>query len=286
MSFFGVDIGGTFTKIGASEQGQIRSFATPKTRSELIGKIVEQIRSFDLPIDGVGLAVPGAVIGGVCGYAPNLDIIVPFDGHEVAEALNAPVAVINDGDAAAYGESKAGSFDDMVLLTLGTGVGGGVVLGGKLYFGQGGAFEIGHMVIDAFGRKCGCGMRGCFEAYASASALVDSYNRRTGKSLSGAKEVFALSDGGDEAAVAAVEEFIDYLAIGVINLCNIFRPEAIIIGGGVSQRDDLIGGVKRRCEQANFGYKNLPVPLILKARDNAGVIGAVEFIKNKVLGEE
>ncbi len=282
--FAGVDIGGTFTKVGVrGEKFCSVRFETPHDKEALNKRIAYEINLLSPHIDGVGIAVPGAVVSGCARFLPNLDI-APFDGHELSKVLCAPTLIVNDGNAAAYGESKESGCDNIVLISLGTGVGGGIVIDGKPYDGAGGAGEIGHMVISAGGRKCGCGLRGCLEAYASATALVTSYKQRTGKDVKGAKEVFELSDKGDEAAQNAVKELLDFLSIGIINLCNIFRPQAIIIGGGVANRSDLIDGVRDRCEKFDYGYKFAPVPLILRAKlkDDAGVIGAIELIKNKV----
>lgn len=284
--YAGVDIGGTFTKVGIrNDKDKIIKFPTPRDRTELNDRIVSAVRSQSDKIAGVGIACPGAVKGGRAEFIPNLDI-APFDGSEISSGLNAPALVINDGDAASYGESVSLGLDDAVMITLGTGVGGGIVIGGKLYEGRGCAAEIGHMVISAFGRKCSCGMNGCLEAYASATALVSAYKERAGEAAKDvdAKGVFELSDCGNTAAAAAVEEYFDYLSIGIINLCNIFRPQAIIIGGGVSNRSDLVPRIRVRMEKSHYGYKFAPVPLILRANlgENAGVIGAIELIKNKI----
>lgn len=275
--YAGVDIGGTFTKVGANEK--FVSFDTPKNRSELINKIVEVIRELCPDVRGVGIACPGAVKDGRAEFIPNL-AIAPFDGKEISSVLKVPVRVVNDGDAAAFGESLSLNKSDVVMLTLGTGVGGGIIIGGKLYEGSGCAGEIGHMVICAGGRKCSCGMNGCLEAYASASALLASADGK----FSSAKEVFDAADMGDQLAVGAVEEYIFYLSLGVVNLCNIFRPQVIIIGGGIGSRADLPDRIVKNCERLNYGYKFAPKPLIIRARlgDNAGVVGAAELIKNEI----
>ena len=182
------------------------------------------------------------------------------------------------------------------MLTLDTGVGGGIVLDNKLYEGgfSKGA-ELGHMVIQIGGEPCNCGRRGCLEAYASATALM----RMTKRAMEEDKQssmwefvdgdiekvsgrtAFECSKKGDKSAVKVVDEFVMYLSHGIMNLTNIFRPDAFIIGGGVSaQGAYLTDKLTAYCEKFYFGYKNSPKPKIITATlgNDAGIIGAAALV--------
>lgn len=301
--FAGVDIGGTTTKVGAlGDEFDSVSFATPRNKDALTESIVEALKKLGRgrKFAGVGVGCPGAVdLGGKVDNMPNLGIEDLDIGERLRSALNVPVAVTNDANVAALGESKRWDLSDLVMLTLGTGVGGGIVIGGKIYEGHNGkAAELGHMIIEAGGRKCACGMNGCLEAYASASALIASTVRameRHADSLMwelcpnidavDGKVAFEAEKLGDKAAREVTEEYINYLGIGILNICNIFRPEAIIIGGGISEQgENLLARVRRFCLKFDYGYKNAPRPQILKAKLGplAGLYGAIEMIKYKV----
>ncbi len=297
--YVGVDIGGTITKVGVlNDRFQSVSFATPRSKNELCDGIIGAIRSLGgNEVDGIGVGCPGAVdSSGIVKFMPNLGI-TDFDVAALLnERMKTKVAVTNDANAAALGEC-IGKFDDAVMLTLGTGVGSGIVLGGKIFDGHmGKAAELGHMIICADGRECGCGMCGCLEAYVSATALIkrtkqvmlahsDSLMWQIGDidEVDG-KTAFDAEKAGDPFAAAIVNEYIRFLSIGIINICNIFRPQAVIIGGGVSnQGENLLRRVRANCEALDYGYKFAPKPQILKARlPNAALYGAIAMIKYKV----
>lgn len=300
--FAGVDIGGTTTKVGVlGDKFESVSFNTPRSSDLLIGGIVEAILELsegEKPT-GVGVGCPGAVdLNGEVKFMPNLQI-KGFNATKLAERLGTKVVVTNDANAAALGECERGGFTDAVMLTLGTGVGGGIVIGGKIYEGPlGCAAELGHMIICADGRKCGCGMNGCLEAYASASALISRTVEAMVKDKNSVmwelcpdinevdgKVAFEAEKLGDKSAAKVVAEYVKFLGIGIINICNIFRPQAVIIGGGVSnQGENLLARVREFCSNLNYGYTFAPRPQILKARlgSNAGLYGAIAMIKYKV----
>ncbi|MCH5164611.1 MAG: ROK family protein [Clostridiales bacterium] len=303
MQVAGVDIGGTTTKVGVlGDKFESVSFSTPHSSDLLIGSIAEAITelSYGEQIAGVGVGCPGAVdLNGEVKFMPNLQIKGFNVAKLLSERLKTKVVVTNDANAAALGECERGGFTDAVMLTLGTGVGSGIVIGGKIYEGPlGSAAELGHMIICADGRKCGCGMSGCLEAYASASALI----KRTVEAMNLHKNSFMWElcpdinevDGkvafeaeklSDKAAAEIIAEYVKFLGIGIINICNIFRPQAIIIGGGVSnQGENLLARVREFCKKSHYGYRFAPQPQILKARlgSNAGLYGAIAMIKYKV----
>ena len=250
----------------------------------------------------IGVGTPGAVDSsrGVVEYSCNL----PFLSYPLAEKLakmtqNKNVYIENDANAAALGESVAGASKNSsssIMVTLGTGVGGGVIIDGKILCGYNGtAGELGHMVIVHNGVECPCGRRGCFEAYCSATALV----RMTKEKLVKLKEdnipslmlekcendpekadtrtAFDASKQGDEQAKALIGEYIGYLACGITNLINIFQPEIITIGGGLSGEGDylldaLVPLVEK--EQYTRSYKKKTTIKIAKLGNDAGIIGA------------
>ena len=190
-------------------------------------------------------------------------------------------------------------YTDTVFLTLGTGVGGGIVLGGKLYEGnESKGAELGHMVLVVDGEPCSCGRNGCMEAYCSASALI----RETKKAMLADKNsamwkfsptlddvdgrtAFECSKAGDRSANAVVDYFVKYLGEGMLNFANIFRPQAIILGGGVcAQGDYLIYKLKDYCKDRNYGFADTPRFDILVAQlgNDAGIIGAAGLIYSMV----
>lgn len=297
----GVDIGGTKTKIGVFSDKLISTVIdTPKDEQRLVDVIAKALRDLAENIDAIGVGVPGAVdTFGRVSYMPNLgfrdfDIVSPL-----SQKLGARTVVINDANAAALAECQSGGFTDAVMLTLGTGVGGGVVLGGKILEGvYGKAAELGHIIIDVDGRQCGCGNRGCLESYASASALIRRAKEEMAKNeqsllwklcaslahVDGAA-VFEAAKQGDVSAKSVLSEYIRYLSIGVVNVCNIFRPQAVIIGGGISnQGEDLLAPLRAECERLNYGYVGAHKPILLAARLGAlsGLYGAIAFAKSKL----
>ena len=201
-----------------------------------------------------------------------------------------PARLSNDANCAALAEVVAGAAVDcrsMVLVTLGTGVGGGVIVDGKIVSGLGGAGgEVGHSILVLDGEPCTCGRRGCWEAYSSATALIRQARQAAAEHpeslLAGAEEitgktVFDAADRGDETANAVVDRFCDSLGAGVTNIVNALAPEVILIGGGISRQGErLLAPVRRYVEKNCFGGKDGAIPIIAAARlgNDAGIIGA------------
>ena len=310
MYCVGVDIGGTSIKAGVvDEQGKILKKASVKTdvpagSHKIISDIGHLVLSLVDPNDrdflGIGIGCPGAVNSstGFIDKAYNLNWTrVPL-AEELARIVNKPIKVSNDANVAALGETVYGvgrTYSDTIFITLGTGVGGGIVLNGKLYEGnEGKGAELGHMVLVVDGEPCTCGRRGCMEAYCSASALI----RETKKAMQAdknssmwqysptlddvdGKTAFECSKNGDAAANAVVDYFVKYLGEGMLNFANIFRPQAIILGGGVcAQGDYLIYKLKDYCKDRNYGFWGMPRFDILVAQlgNDAGIIGAAGLI--------
>lgn len=258
------------------------------------------------PVCGLGIGAPGVVDGekGVVRSSGNLG----WENKPLAEDLSAmlgiPVTLANDANAAAYGEYVCGAgkqYNSVVLITLGTGVGSGIVLNGKLYEGNEGAgAELGHEVIRFGGEKCACGRRGCFEAYASATALIKQTKRAMEKdrqstlwrlcggdieSVNG-KTAFDGAQQGDKTAKQVVSNYLRYRAKGIANIANTFRPKAILIGGGISaQGEKLTIPLQKRVEKLMLGHgRYAPVKVLAATLGNdAGLVGAAMLAKNNSL---
>ncbi|MCH5165904.1 MAG: ROK family glucokinase [Clostridiales bacterium] len=310
MYCVGIDIGGMSIKAGVVDKdGNIIKKGKVVTdvaagEHKIINDIGNLVLSLADPKDrdfvGIGIGCPGAINSstGVVNRAFNLNWHNVALAEELARMINKPIKVCNDANVAALGETMFGvgrTYKDAIFLTLGTGVGGGIVLGGKLYEGnESKGAELGHMVLVVDGEPCSCGRRGCMEAYCSASALI----RETKKAMLADKNssmwkfsptldevdgrtAFECSKTGDRAASQVVDYFVKYLGEGMLNFANIFRPQAIILGGGVcAQGDYLIYKLKDYCKDRNYGFADTPRFDILAAQlgNDAGIIGAAALI--------
>ena len=214
--------------------------------------------------------------------------------------INLPVKITNDANAAALGEKVFGAgkkYNNVVMITLGTGVGSGIIIDGKIYEGLNGkGAEIGHSCLIMDGIPCTCGRKGCLEMYASATALVrqtkeamelnkDSLlweeSKKQGK-VSG-RTAFEAAKKGDKTANEVVDNYVKYLSEGLLNVCNIFRPDCIVLSGGIANQGDyLINKVKDYCKKFDYGYPNSPVTEIKVAEIgyDSGIIGAACLFLN------
>lgn len=308
--FAGIDLGGTFIKCGIVSDGGdlVIKDKIPTGAKRPYAKIAEDmaklVRALEkragVKVAAVGIGSPGTIDSsdGVVVYSNNIKWEnVPFAG-ELERRLGAPVYMTNDANAAALGESYAGAgknFESSIFLTLGTGVGGGIVLDGKLYEGgRSAGAELGHMLVKMNGLRCTCGRRGCLEAYASATALIrqtKSAMKRDENSVMwricggqlknvDGKTAFDGMRSGDKTAEKVVDGYISYLAEGVINLCNIFRPSAILLGGGIcAEGDYLLKPLKEKVARGVFGGTDYaPVEILIASLGNdAGVFGAARL---------
>lgn len=257
--YVGIDLGGTNLKLGlVSAEGELlRRHGTPTEAAEgpahVLARMADAVRQLaeqaglalqDVAAVGVGVPGPLDSEAGVIHFTPNLAgwINVPVR-DTLQDALGRTVVVENDANAAAYGEFRVGAGRDvqsMFVLTLGTGVGGGIIQDGRLLRGASdtGA-ELGHVIVQYGGRLCGCGNRGCLEAYASATAVVDRFRRdATVSELARrdaleAKDVFEAAAGGDKAAARIVSETAEYLAVGITSVLHALNPEMVVLTGGM-----------------------------------------------------
>lgn len=312
MSYhIGVDLGGTFVKFGAvDESGNILKkdkIPTPAgcdygaTVSAIAEAVKGMIADMGAP-ESVGIGCPGVIDGehGMVVTGGNLGWEDKPLASDLGELLGIPVTLCNDANAAAYGEYACGAgkaYKSIVLITLGTGVGSGIIFGGKLFTGELGAgAELGHEVIRMDGEPCACGRRGCFEAYASASALV----RQTKDAMvchpeskmwelcrgnadnADGRTAFDGMRRGDETAKAVVERYLNYLAEGIANIVNVFRPQAVLIGGGISAEGEaLTQPLQKMVDTKILGYgRYAPVTISAASLGNdAGLVGAAMLAK-------
>ena len=309
MLYAGVDVGGMSIKCClAKENGEMLvkdSFKTKKniTCAEMgesiasfIKKLAARIGVAESEIAAVGMGTPGTVDSkkGIIVYSNNIKFEKAPIVAEVKKHLSCPVVVENDANAAALGEAIFGAakgLSDVVLITLGTGVGTGIVVNGDIITGKGGAgAEGGHIMLKMGGEPCSCGRRGCFEAYASASALLRQTARMVAKhpdSLlaklwkeQGESGIvpFDAAKAGDKAGTKVIRDYVNYVAQGIASLVNIFRPDVVLIGGGISNQGDyFIKKVSRKVNTCVFGSKvNAKVKVrAAELKNDAGLLGAV-----------
>ena len=276
----GIDVGGTkFLGVVVGDGGEVlleKRRPTPLGADALIGELIEFAAELG-DYDTLGVGVPGLVTrNGILRAAPNLTSAfeVPV-GPSLAEALGHPVAVDNDATCAALAEWQLGAargFDDVVVVTLGTGIGGGLVCGGRLQRGTNGfAGEIGHMVVQPDGPNCPCGRRGCWERFASGRGLQMLAGGRTGE------DVVAAARAGDHEMLGVIDEFARWVALGLVNLTNILDPACIVLGGGLASAHDLLfPPIAREFSALLYSPEHRAHPVLRFAElgERAGAIGA------------
>ncbi len=308
--YIGVDLGGTNIVAGVvNENYEIISKASVKTNlprpeQEIAADIIkvskQAVESAGITMDQiewVGMGTPGIANSetGIIEYSNNLGFVNTPMVKYLEEGLGKPAFIENDANAAAYGEYVAGAAKgakNAVCITLGTGVGGGIIIDGKIYCGSNfGGAEIGHTVISVDGPQCTCGRKGCFEVYSSATGLIRMTKEAIAEnpdSMMAAEEkisgrtAFDYMRKGDKAAKGVVDKYIKYLAAGITNTINIFQPDVLCIGGGVcNEGDPLLLPMKEIVSRENYtrnSPKNAEI-VIAKLGNDAGIIGAA-FLGN------
>ncbi len=307
--YVGIDLGGTNIVAGVVDENY-NIVATAKTKTncpraekdiadDMAKMALEAVKNANLTIDDIewiGIGTPGIANSetGIIEYSNNLGFNNTPMVKYIQETIDKPVFIENDANAAAYGEYVAGAAKgakNAVCITLGTGVGAGVVIDGKIYSGSNFAgAEIGHTVIEVDGAECSCGRKGCFEAYSSATGLI----RMTKEAIAEnpdcimakmaeekgkvtARTSFDAMRAGDSIAKAVVDKYIKYLAAGITNTINIFQPDILCIGGGVcNEGDPLLLPVKEIVKKEVYtrnSPKNAEI-VIAKLGNDAGIIGA------------
>ncbi len=293
----GIDIGGTTIKAGrVDETGEIEEVLvepTPKesadTVLETLSSIVEELSQQGRPT-AVGLGIPGlrSKDTGIIEFSPNLTCIdgVNLEGR-LSERIGLPVVGRNDADMSAWGEFRIGAgtgTSDLVCLTLGTGVGSGLILNGRPYTGlRGYAAEAGHIVVEPDGLPCPCGGRGCLETVASATGLVTLARKRlnSDEPLT-ATTIHKAAREGDSRSLEVIAEAGRYLGIACATLINLLNPEMIVIGGGLSAAGELLlEPARAEAEERTYPqtFSNCRI-VTSKLGNNAGIIGAALFALN------
>lgn len=293
----GVDVGGT--KIlaavvdGSGAAVRSASGATPSPAEgadaleRALASVVERATGGLRP-GRVGVAAAAFVDAGRrrAAYAPHLAWRGEPVAERLAERLGAPVLLENDATCAAWAESALGAArgaSSSVTVTVGTGIGGGIVLDGVLVRGANGmAGEFGHTVVDPDGQACACGNRGCWETVASGAALLRAAVTAGGRHRSG-HEVTAAARAGDPSALAAFDEVGRWLGRGLADLVAVLDPEVVAVGGGVSSAGDLLLA-PARAELANVlvgaGHRTLPAVVRAELGEQAGLLGAVDLLRS------
>ncbi|MBP5378741.1 MAG: ROK family protein [Ruminococcus sp.] len=307
--YVGIDLGGTNIVAGVVDEAyNIIAKASTKTNcprpekeiaDDMAKMALEAVKNANLTIDQIewiGVGTPGIANSetGIIEYSNNLGFKNTPMVKYIQETIDKPVFIENDANAAAYGEFVAGAAKgakNAVCITLGTGVGGGIIVDGKIYSGSNFAgAEIGHTVIEVDGAQCSCGRKGCFEAYSSATGLIRmtkeaiaehpdcimaQSEKEKGKVT--ARTSFDCMRAGDKYAKAVVDKYIKYLAAGITNTINIFQPDILCIGGGVcNEGDPLLLPMKELVAKEVYtrnSPKNTEI-VIAKLGNDAGIIGA------------
>ncbi len=307
----GIDIGGTKIAAGVvDEQGRILArvrAATPGRDAEQVEeKVSEMVLALrkDHDIEAVGIGAAGFVDEkrSRVNFAPNLGWKDEPLRMAVESVVGLPVVVENDANAAAWGEYRFGAGKDrdyVVTITVGTGIGAGIILEGALYRGRwGAAAEFGHLNVDPGGRPCGCGNRGCWEQYAGGNALVREARYLASERRSEAETLLDLGDGtpegvqglhvtqaareGDPVALAAFDFVSRWLGQGMADVTAILDPECFVIGGGVSEAGELLLASTVRAFTESVSGKEtrqLPKVVIAKLGNAAGLVGAADLAR-------
>lgn len=308
--YIGIDLGGTNIVAGVvNENYEIVAKSSVKTNlprpeQEIAADIIkvskQAVADAGLTMDQiewVGMGTPGIANSetGIIEYSNNLGFVNTPMVKYLEEGLGKPAFIENDANAAAYGEYVAGAAKgakNAVCITLGTGVGGGIVIDGKIYCGSNfGGAEIGHTVISVDGPQCTCGRKGCFEVFSSATGLIrmtkEAIAENPDSSMASEEKIsgrtaFNHMRKGDKAATEVVDKYIKYLAAGITNTINVFQPDVLCIGGGVcNEGDPLLVPMKEIVARENYtrnSPKNADI-VIAKLGNDAGIIGAA-FLGN------
>ncbi|MBU3175146.1 ROK family glucokinase [Clostridium estertheticum] len=313
--YIGIDLGGTNIAIGiVDENGKIVHEESCETRSErepqeliddmiaLVLKVLDEFHMQLNEINAIGVGIPGlADKDGNVIFCVNLGWRnVPLR-KMLEDALHTPVYIDNDATVAALAEYESGSMQKCksgLMLTLGTGIGGGIIINGEIYSGFNGVgSELGHTVIGENFYDCNCGRNGCLETFASSTAIIK-YTKKLIMEMDepttimenvegnidnlNAKIIFDCAKKGDKIATLAVNRLIKYLGIGIVNIVNFIDPEIIVLGGGIAGAGQYLLDMITKEVMANKYYKELPIAKIVLAQlgNKAGVIGAAMVAKH------
>lgn len=307
---FGVDLGGTTVKIAYFDETgtMLDKWEIPTRRDNggenIIPDIADAVNRYrkeknvaDTELLGIGIGVPGAVVNGVVNRCVNLGWgIVPIE-EELSKLTGLPVKASNDANVAALGEYWVGGgkgSQNVIFITLGTGVGGGIILDGKLLNGTHGAGgELGHMVLNPKETAiCGCGKRGCVEQYCSATGIVRLAHQRLEKDGVAStlreledltcRDVFDAGKAGDQVALEILDTYFDYMGQFLGSTCSVIDPEAVVIGGGVSKAGQvLLDGIAPYFHKYVFHAASGVKFALANLGNDAGAYGAFKLVLDK-----
>ncbi|MEX2503628.1 MAG: ROK family protein [Egicoccus sp.] len=307
----GIDIGGTkLVAATIAADGRVLDRRRRETPANDAALLLETLRAAivelaagrtDMP---VGIGIAGLVSpDGVIRYGPNIGVRDIAIATELADTTSVPIAVVNDASAAALGEQRIGAargHRDVVMMTLGTGVGGGIVVGGQLLLGAHGfAAEIGHLIVEDGGRPCPCGNRGCIEAYASGSSLgrtaaerVVVYDGETplrGIDRPTGRDVSQAALGGDELAQQVLLEAGRWLGVAAASLVNVLDPEVLLLGGGAALPTSrwVVPAATEALAERMLGrpWRSAPAFELAALGDDAGMVGAAMLALDRTSGQ-
>lgn len=309
MMRLGIDLGGTNTVVGlCTPDGTLIGKRSAPTKTgdpdglracmrQLCCELCEEHQVPHNEIAQIGIGLPGTIVKSTCTltFGTNLAMSNVCFAHSFEPDFTCPVIIDNDANCAALGEFISGAAkgtQNMLMVTLGTGVGGAIVINGQLYTGRDDiAGEIGHMVLIPNGTPCNCGRHGCFETYASATGLISAakaalqhypdsiLHQWTKDTALTAKMVCDACDAGDSLAQQVFSQYCDYLACGLTNVINIFQPDAVIIGGGVAgYGEKLFAPLRERVHREQLKTSSTGTPILGAVLGNdAGLIGAAQL---------
>jgi glucokinase len=294
MNILGIDIGGTRIKYGIGRTPNtsqlIYSDSLSSDASEGKDALLRSLRSLikysveRFGVEEVGIGVPGLVNPqtGTVSDPPHIPGWTTVNLYEELQSLGLPILIDNDANCFAMGEyllRKDTSIKNLVGITLGTGIGGGIVLNGKIFRGkQGGAGEIGHIKVVPHGRECECSQHGCIEAYASDSGIQAISYEHYGRKLC-SEELYKLALQGDEKAITIFSDVFEKLGIVCAGIVNLLAPDIIVFGGGLTKMNEFLLKPVKRAMQANC-YKKLFEGMkveISKFGDKSGITGAIKL---------
>lgn len=313
MYYIGIDLGGTNIAAGIYDENLELLYKTSvptrneRTDKEIVDNMTELAKQLmehegvdKKDVKSIGIGAPGSIDikNGVVIYSNNIKFKDTPIRKWMEADLGIPVFIENDANCAALGEATKGATKDAdhsVMITLGTGVGGGIIINKKIYSGfDGTGAEIGHTVINFDGEPCNCGRTGCWEAYSSATALIrQTYEAATknpdsilGKAVGGSfenvngKTAFDAMREGCPIGTEVVEKYINYIAIGAADIINVFKPDMMVIGGGVSKEgDNLVKPLEALLEKYCYGHRVGTQIKTAQLGNDAGLIGAAALGK-------
>lgn len=294
MKTLAIDIGGTAIKYGLVDNNfKIIEFNEIESEAKLggkhiIDKIIETANNYRGTFDSIGISTAGQVDSknGVILYAN--ENIPNYTGARLSEIIlenfNVPVSVENDVNCAAIAEAKLGAgfgYNDFLCLTYGTGIGGALWINGDLFTGSNfSAGEVGNIITHAGGRRCPCGNNGCYEMYASTSALISDIREKTGLTLTG-REIFSEENFQNKIIKEVIDNWIEEIVIGLTGLIFTFNPSLIVLGGGIMKQNYIVESVAGKIHSKEMhSFKSVEIKSAMLG-NKAGMLGAAYLVKHK-----